>query len=393
MTNSLPSIKLGELLIYAEILNIEDLNQAIESSKNTKLPVGRELVMRGILSETVLTGAVKLQSLIKDKLVDSDMAIKTLKIVHFENVEIDEALKKAGFEALKTRATALLGEILVEAQITTPDKLNEALATSKETGLPLGRVMVLTQKLSEELLTAALTTQVLIRDEKLTRDQAIQGLKAAKRRRGDFEKSLIEQGLYQPPGKPWIKLGELLVKASLVTETDIMTCLETSLAKELALGEVLVQSGYINTQVLNAALDIQKMVGNKTLSPHFASICLNQIATRGISVEQATAEIGFNESDDSKNIKLTDVLKVCGIASDDDLLKAVKKAIQNSKLLGQILLNAGTLDTGLLNSCLRCQYLINQGFINIEHAVIVMNMCRQKNISFDEALKELGWVK
>ena len=393
MTNSSPPIKLGELLIFADILSIEDLNRAIESSKISKLPVGRELVMHGILAENTLTAAVKLQSMIKDKLIDVETATKTLRIVHFEKTETDQALKKAGYDVIKTRSTARLGELLVEAQITTNEKLNEALTTSKETGLPLGRVMVLTQKLSEALLSSALTAQVLIRDEKLTRQAAIQGLKAARIRHENIEKSLIDEGLYQPPGRTWIKLGELLVKANLINETDLMTCLENSLAKEMAIGEVLVQSGYINVNILNAALELQQMVGNKTLSPHFASLCLNHIASRGITVEQATAELGFVNEDDTKQVKLTEVLKVCGIASDEDLLKAVKKALSNSKLLGEILLNAGAIDTNILNASLRCQFLINQGFINIEHAVIVMNLCRQKNISFDNALKELGWIK
>lgn len=393
MNNSPPLIKLGELLLYSGILSAEQLNKAIESSQINKLPVGRVLIMDGILSEHILTSAVKLQSLVKDKLLEVNMAIEALKTIAVNNIDCDHALKMHGFQVMKTLPTARLGEILVESEITTSDKLTEALATSKDTGLPLGRIMVLTQKLSEELLTAALTTQVLIRDGKVSREQAIQGLKAARRRRVNIEQSLSEQGVYNPSGRPWVKLGELLVMANLVAETDLMTALELSLVKEIALGEVLVQTGYITLAVLEAALTLQEMVGNRTLSVHFASLCLKQIATRGVTVEQATAELGFVESSETGSFKLGEILKVCGIISEDDIKNAMMAALQNSKLLGEILINASCIDEKLLNACLRCQFLIRQGFINFEHAVVALNHCKQKSLTFDEALKDLGWIQ
>ena len=207
--------------------------------------------MSGYLTDLELRATVQVQSLLKDKLIEMDVAIEALTRVSQDDVSLDEALKSLGWVTKRTVQTAKLGELLFEADLITQSQLDEALRTSHETGLPLGRVLVLMQAISDDLLTAALTAQVLLRDGKVSREQVLQGLKSAKRRRVSIEVSLMDHGFYRPPVRQSVKLGELLVLSGLVNESDLMNALELGLLHEMPIGQVLVESGYITKEILS----------------------------------------------------------------------------------------------------------------------------------------------
>jgi len=204
-------------------------------------------------------------------------------------------LKKLGWSQPSRRVTAKLGELLLASELISQVQLNDALTTSQETGLPLGRVLVIKNVLSDELLSSALTAQILIRDGKVSKDHAVQGLKSAKRRRVSIEESLMEHGFYRPPVRQSVKLGELLVLGGLITETDVMGALEMGLLKEMPVGQVLVDMGLITQDSLTAALKLQNMVANGTLTPLQAAESMQEVAHKGSSVSKAVASVELSQ--------------------------------------------------------------------------------------------------
>lgn len=143
-SNSAP-IKIGELLVMAESISEADLNAATSTAGETGLPIGRVLVMSGFIADKELQAAIQAQSMIKDEQVDLALAISALKIATKKEVSLEEALREEGWLANKGVRTAKLGELLRNAEIISQEQLDEALKTSQETGLPLGRILVLTQ--------------------------------------------------------------------------------------------------------------------------------------------------------------------------------------------------------------------------------------------------------
>lgn len=385
-------VKLGELLISVGVLKPQELSEAIQVAGETGLPIGRVLIMSGYLTDHELQCAVQAQSMIKDRLIDVDLAIRALAIISEEGTSLDEALKRLGWVSARKQPTARLGEILLGAELVSQEQLNDALRTSHETGLPLGRVLVLTQAVSDEILSAALTAQVLVRDEKISLEQATQGLKSAKRRRVSIEVSLMDYGFYRPPNRQTVKLGELLVFSGLVNEGDVMNALELGLSREMPVGQVLVESGFINKTVLECALKFQEMVANGTLNALQASEALRQVATRGMSIAQAVAELGLLKSEPSDTIKLGEILKAAGVITDDDIRRAVELSSRNSALIGKMLLVTGMIDESMLHASLRCQFLLREGFLNMEQAIVALSHCQRNRVSFDDALQELGWT-
>jgi hypothetical protein len=271
-------------------------------------------------------------------------------------------------------------------------QLEDALKTSQETGLPLGRVLVLTNCVSEEMLSAALTAQVLVRDNKISREQAVQALKSSRFRRVNIEVSLIDLGFYKPPPRQRVKLGELLVLSGLVNEGDLMTALEMGLIREVPIGQMLVESGFISKRILDTALKLQEIVSGHSLSALKAAEALREVATRHVSLARAISELDLSVSESRERVRLGEMLKAAGIVSDTEIKKALRDARRNSALLGKILLVTGAIDDQTLHATLRSLVLLRDEKINMEQAIFALNHARKNQITFDEALAELKWT-
>lgn len=385
-------VRLGELLIQAGILKPAELENAVSTAKETGLPIGRVLLMSGAFNQGQLDAAVQAQSRIRDNLLDIDAAIEALKLVTYEGVSFEEALRLLGCADDKPETpTAKLGDLLLQSQLITPAQLDHALEMGQETGLPLGRVLVLNQAISDELLSAALTAQVFIRDGKISKDQAIQGLKSARRRRVSLEASLQEHGYYRQPARPSIKMGELFIRAGVLTEGAVTNALELSLTQQKAVGQVLVEHGQINSKLLDAALRVQEMVVNLTLTPEQAVDALTSFATGRTSLERAVAipgpSIGRSELQ-----QLCEILKVTGLVPLQALNSFCQRHNGNDGSFLGALVSEGLISEEMLNAAMRCRQLLLQNFIRMEQVLVLLNHCYRHKLDVDAAMQDLGWV-
>lgn len=89
--------KLGEILIKAEILTSEQVNQYIDSAKSNGLPLGRTLVQARALPRAVIVMALQAQLQIRRKVQTIDNAIKELKT----KVHNSQILNSTGFIAAR----------------------------------------------------------------------------------------------------------------------------------------------------------------------------------------------------------------------------------------------------------------------------------------------------
>jgi hypothetical protein len=390
--NSKSSHRLGELLIQADILQEEELQHAVELSSETGLPLGRVFVMCGYISDKELEAAVKVQYLVKEGHIGLNLGIQALAQQNKEGVNFDLCLKQLGFEKEVGQPTARLGELLLEAEIIVEAQLEDTLKTSQETGLPLGRILVLTGGISEEILSAALTAQVLVRDEKISRDQAIQALKSSRFRRVNIEVSLMDLGFYRPPPRQRVRIGELLVLSGLVNEPDLMTALEMGLIREVPVGQMLIEGGFISKRILDSALKLQEIVSSHSLSALKAAEALRQVSGRNISLARAISELDLDNFESKERVRLGELLKACGILNDADIRKALRDAKRNSALLGKILLVTGVIDEATLHGALRALNLVRDEKLSMEQAIFALNHSRKNEVTFDESLTELKWT-
>ncbi len=385
-------IRLGDLMIDSGIVSEDSFHEALQMAKMTGMPVGRMLVLTGV-SEAMLQATVQVQSLLKDGLVARDVACKALRMVAREDISLDDALVQLNWSQKETVGGGnKLGELLVESGFVTPQQLETALQQSFATGLPFGRLLVLSGDLSEPHLSAALNAQILIRDSKVTKEQACEALRSARAKQTSVEMSLAAKGYLQLPSKHNLRLGELLEMAGVLAQSELMNAVEIGLVNQSPIGQILVELGYMSEQLLHCALSLQTLVGERTLQPLQAAEVLKEVHRKGYSLQEAIFAVQQDSNEKRPRIPLTGFLQMVGMINDDDIRRALDLALENSQVMGRMLLITGAIDESTLQTAMRCNFLINEALLAPDDAGKAFNLCQRTGRTLDESLEELGIV-
>jgi hypothetical protein len=384
-------MRFGNLLTQLGLLSETDLSDAAQLAVELALPLGKVLVMSGFMSDAQLTAIVQAQSMLKDQLIDLEEVKKAIKIVQAQSVSWTEALRQAGWVQRDVLPANKLGELLVQSEIITQEELDESLRRADQSGLPLGRILALTKKINDSLLCSCLNAQILLRDSKISREQAVLGLKAAHTRQTSIEDVLADRGDYKPVPKTKIKLGEMFVLAGILNEESIMEAIETGLIKNEPVGQVLVNKESVTMSLLDAALKLQEMVDNGKLTPLNTAEVLRQVHAKNIPLSQAVTELGLQKTTSEASVGLGELLKQAGLITEEDIREAFRASMQNSSLLGKILTITGYLDEDTLTAAMRAQTLVKHGHLDTAQAMIALNYVSRMGGSLDEALIDLGW--
>ncbi len=290
-TSSSASLLLGDLLIKANLIGRQEFADALPISLKTGLPVGRILIGSGQVKEKTMQAVLFAQSLVRDRLLDEETAVKAIVMVNEETCDWEMALKNLGWKSESYEQTNRLGELFLEAGLITDAQLQGGLDAFFSTGLPLARVLVLQGIIDTHIAFAALTAQKLVRDGAITRPQAIAALRSAKVNNTTLEDSLGYNGIVGPEPVNVIRLGELLALANAVSDIDLIDGVERSIKNNELIGETMVTTGHLSKYLLDAALELQKMATIGKIEPSAAGSALRRIYTTGITVDEALEEL------------------------------------------------------------------------------------------------------
>lgn len=290
MAKKSAEILVGDLLVKAGIIDRSDLADALPISLKTGLPVGRILISSGALKESTLQAALFAQSMLRDCLLTEDISVQAIRLLDHEGCSLDDALAKLGWKSDTYELTNRLGQLFLDAQIIDEEELAAGLEGFYAAGLPLARVLVIQGVINNEIAFAALSAQRLVRDSLITREQAIEALKAANANQTSLEESLSVFGYLKLHPDNTIRLGELLVLAGLATEEELLENVERSLNQEEYIGETFVNSGRISQGVLDSALELQRLATAGIMEPRQSAEALRRIAITGMSVNEAVTE-------------------------------------------------------------------------------------------------------
>lgn len=283
---SATTILIGDLLVRAEMTTPRDMADAVPISLKTGLPIGRVLIGAGGLTEAHLQQALLAQSLIRDSLLSVDLAVQALRIAVREGFNLEQALRIVGWQPDEFVSENRLGQLLVAAGVVPAEELEQALRVFYTAGLPLARVLVLRGSISNIVAYAALSSQQLLRENKLTREQALQCVRAAAESRATIEDNYVDGYLRMQPSHNF-RLGELLVLANMATEMSVMQAVDQAVKRGETLGEVLVAQGTIRPDELERALEAQRLVTKGVLDSGKAADVLRKANYERTTVSQA----------------------------------------------------------------------------------------------------------
>lgn len=161
------------------------------------------------------------------------------------------------------KVTNQLGLLLLESGFLTDEDVEAAEKRASSTGLPLGRMLVLSDKIEEKLLEQVLEVMIHLRDNAMfTEGDALEVLGMMKAHKDGNIKEVDQAQLksfFTKKGRQ-MRVGELLVRSGLVTETDVMNAVEEGLTARRKVGQVLVGNSYTTSDAVDMALNLLEQV-------------------------------------------------------------------------------------------------------------------------------------
>lgn len=271
-----------------------------------------------------------------------------------------------------------IGSLLALSGLVRASDLQEALNIASQTQMPIGRVLVMANRLSEEALRAVVEVQSLVKDRVLTREQAINCVDQARRSNRPLIEILHEQGLHQPQ-RPTNRLGELLVDCGQISNDQLSRALKMGGATGLPLGRVLVLFGLITEPLAARALQIQDEIrkGNVSRSEGLMNFRMDRMRMQGLK---------SREKDKHYKIKLGELFVAAEVLSTSDVDAALEMSWANNKMLGEILTDLEWISPEMLLGALRLQQKLWYKEIDLDLAVNVV-----KDMYATGASYELSW--
>lgn len=383
--------RIGELLVAAGIIRQEVLMEALQVAKKSSTPVGRVLMTIGELSERDLLAAIEVQSMIRENLISAEFGVRVLNVCIKGRLSLDDSFRRLGYNPPEARdivPSGELGNLLLDAGLVSREILEQCMRQSEDNNLPLGRCLVLARAITSHILANALTAQVLVRDGKVTYEQAVAGLAQAKLKHQSIEKSLSETGSFQMP-ETKLKVGELLSQAGLVSESDKVSAIEKGLVDNQPVGQVLVQSGMISPSALDESLKLQKLVNDGDLNTMQAAEILRQANSRGVPVEVVMTEKTHKAEEIGAVNKVMHLIRRARLLDPEELSRAEKTASQLQISMGEVILSKDLVEKRLLDSAAQGMKLVEKGIISEQHLIKVLEACKRTGMGFSDALESV----
>jgi hypothetical protein len=460
LTETKRAVKLGALLVGLEFITQQELIAIMDMANQVGMPLGRALVLSGKITDAELTIALQLHGLMRTSDVSMETAKKTFSLVCYQGMPLLNALQRTGWTPSVNlpKENSQLGTLLLDANLISEEQVHEAQDTSHKLGLPLGRILTLMNLVSHPMIVRVLDLQSMIRMGRLSHDEAIEYLKndahppelqedgnkplkgkkvgevvqaagtdqlsrASEQPIGgsdqpsesastaEFDRSVEISKASVPSSasktkplfsgaesnKRSIRLGELLILAGILTESDMMNAVELSLTRGEPLGAVLIQLGLITATQLRLALTLQESISSGSLDIQSATDTLlmesgNSLTEKLTSVDSdpAPKRSRLAEQNDAPKLRIGELLKLCGFVHEEEIQSSIALARDYPSVLGRMLVVNGYIDESTLLAALRCQFMVRNKLITIEQAVSAMQYSRQSKLSFDDALDELG---
>lgn len=381
----------------ADLITRRGLTNCLNIASQSESPIGQVLSINGFVTEEELNAGLRVQALIRERLLPEGKGIQALSYVRTKKYSLDQALDELGWKSEYYRFTRSLGDLLIDSGTLDAEKLEKGLSASQRSGLPLARVLVLQGALSEFVAYAALTAQTLLRDEKIARDQAVGALRLTKMHGDSLEDYLEFGGLRKIRPDHILRLGEFFVLAELVSELDLLSAVETGLAEAKPIGQILVESGLVGENVVEAALDLQDLIRANKICPNKAVDLLRRCDETGNSVveelESFVAEIPAGNELPREDARLLELVHGLSFLSDSDFKKIVGQLKGSGMSAEQYLVEHKLISTSRLEAAKKCRVLLEGGVLTLEQSIFAVHMWLWSGGELEDVLREIGWLQ
>lgn len=383
--------RLGTLLVDLGLITGELLEHSVRLSMDFSISLGRVLIMSGWITGKQLQWAIQLQALLRDGLITKTAAVQVGDLMSCAGMTLQRALNCAGFpDALtshENRATRI-GDLLIDAGVISADEFNSALQRSQLLGMQVGRYLMISGLVAEPLLETVFNAQRFVRENKISREDAIVAITCAARRHSDLRKD-VAQPIYSGVPLKSVRIGELFSLAGIVSEQHIEHAVEFGLRCNLAVGQVLIDLEIITKQTLDTALTLQDLVSQGSIDTIDAAYALIDVHHHGLTLEQALKR-NRGMSSAPRSLSFEQFLAGVEVISIEQIEQSIEMARRSPLFVSKALVLSGALSDETVQVALVCHFYVRENMLSAEQALLLFNLCHRTGISVDDGLKELG---
>jgi hypothetical protein len=252
--------------------NLARLNLAgMESGKE----MGEFLYRDGGQNPQLVRGAIICQLYVLEKLMTREEAENAMRVVGQNSCTIEEAMDKIGWSRAYYENVRHLRDLLLASSLINDKQKTLAYATCFPFQVPFLRALVQRQALTEETADYVLSVQYMTLNEDLPFEEAVDMLGRCNKPDGKMAKPELAK---KPPMKQVHftggRLGELLVKSTIINQLQLIAGVEEARQKGQLVGETLVEQGSLTEVDLKRVLNAQGRVqsGNLTVAEAIAKL-------------------------------------------------------------------------------------------------------------------------
>ncbi len=385
---------LSLLLTGAHIIDLSALEQGYASSARLSTPLHKVLVMQGIVSQFKMDRVLQAETMIRVNAVSPDTAVKALRIATAQQLTFDEALSALGDEHKKTQilpsASNEIATLLLEAGIISNEQLGRAIKTSLETGMQMGRVLVFHRDVSSLMMKAALTCCLLKQEEKICEGTALQVIETVRKTGMTIEQVLFMLDIYHEESGQGPKLHELLAMAGFVSDSDLMECLEIHILRGRQIGQIFIEQGLVNHEILENAIVLQGMIASDSIKAFHAAEALKNAHAKEISIYQALGELNPPAVPPTPVFTFGELLVAANLLSQKTVDSLLDGLELSARQIARKLLSAGYLNDKACVMALRCLSLNVEGFLANKQCAEILRHSVSYDANLDEQLAAWG---
>lgn len=376
----------GQLLLdLGWIEGHEELERGLSIAHETGQPLGRVFMDRGYLSHREVQNLIEVQALIRDNYLTAAEGRRAVSFSSWSGVSIDCAVPFTAPGDLDPVVPYhnRLGQLLVASGYLSDETVEDALASSQEAGLQLGKLFTLRNHLCKNSLAAVLEAQKLIRSDLITWEQATTGLKVL---RLGFQRAAMESSAEASV----LPLGQLFSHAGVVTDKHIDDALEVSKINRQPLGQVLLIFALLSDRLLDSALELQTLIRSGRLRRSSAVRAMSLIHAKGMTLEEALVHV-HEVSGENSLVTVSSFLQMTGLFEGHlrEIERIEKSGLQSREQLPQL---AAFVDEYSLRAAVRCTFLVRHSILMLEQALLAFHCSILTDTDIDLFLERTGWV-
>ncbi|MDZ4834946.1 MAG: hypothetical protein SGJ27_14305 [Candidatus Melainabacteria bacterium] len=383
---------LVQLLLGSGLVTREEFARANEMSEFDNVPLLTAVTRTGLLSEDSLKLSVQAQKKVMDNEISSDLAIRAMRIALQRRLSLPDAIESVQrlhqATQVSVSVTNELTTLLLNAKFITTEELGRFIKLSLDSGMMMGHLLMLDNKISTEELLGALNAIVLERERLIAKNNSAQGLRYARQRKISFEHALFELDFLKHPQAKNIRMGELVLLAGLLTREDYAECYEIELFKSKPFGQIISERGLVTAHQVQSANQLMALVVDGRLKPYQAAAGLYRVVKEGVDVDSVSIVPVDAIVDDS--VSLVDLIVEAGVSSREVVSRAIPESAATWAEQGAALRNNSSLNQPLVITTLRLKSLVGLGYLPKDKAVYLLNYCMREQTTLEAALVYLN---